>query len=65
LLSAVTFGLATVVTIPFLVLESRTHPDQLPMLSLLHRENLRPFLFATLLGYFPASVVLARGVDSR
>ena len=63
LLSVVTFGLAAAVMIPFLVLESRTHPDQPPLPSLLRPGNLRQFLFAMLLGYFSASVVLAWGVD--
>ena len=63
LLSVVTFGLAAAVMIPFLVFESRTHPDQPSLLSLLRSGNLRQFLFATLLGYFPASVVLAWGID--
>lgn len=63
LLSVVIFGVAATVMIPFLVLESRVHPDQPRMRSLLDRNNLKAFLFATLLGYFPASVVLAWGVD--
>ena len=62
-LSVVTFGLAGIVMLPFLILESRAHPEQPKMRALLHRENLGAFLFATLLGYFPASVVLAWGVD--
>jgi drug/metabolite transporter (DMT)-like permease len=63
LLSLVIFGLAAIVMIPFLVLESRAHPEQPKMRALVHRENLRAFLFATVLGYFPGSVVLAWGVD--
>jgi drug/metabolite transporter (DMT)-like permease len=63
LLSVVTFALSAMVMIPFLIRESRAHPLQPKIRSLMHRENRTPFLFATLLGYFPASVVLAWGVD--
>lgn len=63
LLSALTFLLASICLIPFLVAESKAHPDQPRLRELLRPGMLGPFLFVTVLGLLPASIVLSWGVD--
>ncbi|HVN82598.1 MAG TPA: DMT family transporter [Terriglobia bacterium] len=62
-LSLLTFVLGAFCLVPFFLFESRAHPDQPPALALFRGRNLFPFLMATALGFLPASVVLAWGIE--
>lgn len=63
LLSLLTFATGTICLMPFLILESRAHPEQPHPLALFRGKNLLPFFMATVLGFIPASVVLAWGIE--
>jgi drug/metabolite transporter (DMT)-like permease len=63
LLSFLTFILGSVCLAPFVFFETRAHPDQPKALSLFRGRNLFPFLMATVVGFLPASVVLAWGIE--
>ena len=63
LLSLLTFAMGTICLIPFLILETRAHPEQPPPLTLFQGKNFFPFFMATVLGFFPASVILAWGIE--
>jgi len=63
LLSLLTFAIATICLIPFMVMESRAHPEQPPLLAVFRRGNFFPFFMATVLGFIPASVILAWGIE--
>src|SRR3974377_1793376 len=62
-LSLMTFVLGAVCLAPFFIVESRAHPRQPRALTLFRGRNLFPFLMATALGFIPASVVLAWGIE--
>ena len=63
LLSVLTYLLASLCLLPFLMLENRVHPEQSPPLAVFDKLNFVPFFMATILGFFPASVILAWGID--
>jgi drug/metabolite transporter (DMT)-like permease len=63
LLSMITFFLGTICLIPFLIMETRAHPDQPHFLKLFQGKNFLPFFMATVMGFLPASVVLAWGIE--
>ncbi|PYV42119.1 MAG: hypothetical protein DMG06_15045 [Acidobacteria bacterium] len=63
LLSLLTFGMGTICLIPFLILESRAHPEQPHPLTLFRGKNFFPFFMATVLGFIPGSVILAWGIE--
>jgi drug/metabolite transporter (DMT)-like permease len=63
LLSILTFLLASICVVPFLIAEARAFPKQLPLRQLGSKEFRFPFLMATVFGLLPASVVLSWGVD--
>jgi len=63
LVSVLTYLLASLCLLPFLILENRAHPEQAPALAVFHKRNFVPFFMATILGFFPASVILAWGID--
>jgi drug/metabolite transporter (DMT)-like permease len=59
----ITFFLGTICLIPFLIMETRAHPDQPHFLKLFQGKNFLPFFMATVMGFLPASVVLAWGIE--
>jgi drug/metabolite transporter (DMT)-like permease len=63
LLAVLTYLLGLFCLLPFLILENRAHPDQSPPLAVFDKKNFMPFFMATILGFFPASVILAWGID--
>jgi drug/metabolite transporter (DMT)-like permease len=63
LLSILTFAIATICLIPFMITESRAHPHQPHPLALFQAGNFFPFFMATVLGFIPASVILAWGIE--
>jgi drug/metabolite transporter (DMT)-like permease len=63
LLSILTFGLAAICLLPFLLKENRDHPEQLSPRSLFLGRNFFPFFMATALGLLPAAVILSWGVS--
>lgn len=63
LLSFLTFILGSLCLAPFVVFETRAHPGQPSPLSLFRGRNVFPFLMATVVGFLPASVVLAWGIE--
>jgi drug/metabolite transporter (DMT)-like permease len=63
LLSVLTYLLASLCLLPFLILENRVHPEQSHPLAVFDKQNFVPFFMATILGFFPASVILAWGID--
>ena len=63
LVSFLTYAMATLCLIPFMVLESRAHPEQPHPLALFRSGNIFPFFMATVLGFIPASVILAWGIE--
>ncbi len=63
LLSVLTYLLGSLCLLPFLVLENRSHPQQARPLAVFEKQNFVPFFMATILGFFPASVILAWGID--
>ena len=63
LLSVLTYLLGSLCLLPFLILENRSHPEQSRPLAVFEKQNFVPFFMATILGFFPASVILAWGID--
>ena len=63
LLAALTFLLASICLIPFLIAESKAHPDQPRLSELLKPGMFGPFLYVTVIGLLPASIVMSWGVD--
>lgn len=63
LLSIMTFGLASLCLLPFLIAENRAHAKQLPILTVFRNGNAFPFIMATVVGLLPASIVLSWGVE--
>jgi drug/metabolite transporter (DMT)-like permease len=45
------------------MMETRSHPDQPHFVNLLQGKNFFPFFMATVMGFLPASVVLAWGIE--
>jgi drug/metabolite transporter (DMT)-like permease len=63
LLSVLTYLLGSLCLLPFLIQENRAHPEQSPPLAIFSKQNFVPFCLATIAGFFPASVILAWGID--
>src|SRR5262245_24764206 len=63
LLSILTFAISTICLIPFMVMETRARPGQPHPLAVFRAKNFFPFLMATVMGFIPASVVLAWGIE--
>jgi len=62
-LSFLTFLLGALCLTPFYIFETRAYPEQASPLTLFRGKNLFPFLMATVMGFLPASVILAWGIE--